>query len=205
MKIGRAVGATLGGIVISAMFASPASAGCGDPGTRGHAGLFPAVYRTGSGFEFTTVRANDDDRPSIVGLWQFSFISDGNNVAPFFIPDGAPLDAGYAQWHSDGTEIMNSSRDPVTSSFCLGTWAATGRQTYRLNHFALTWDNTGKLCTPEAGASNCLVGSANIREEVTLDRHGDTYTGWVTIDQYDTNQKLIFHLAGKVRARRINP
>jgi len=33
------------------------------------------------------------------------------------IPDGVPLDDGYATWHSDGTEIMNSGRVPKTGSF----------------------------------------------------------------------------------------
>ena len=70
-----------------------------------------------------------DDDASIVGLWQFVFTSKGNDVAPFLIHDGDPLDAGYAQWHSDKTEIMNSSRDPATSSFCLGTWKQVGNRT----------------------------------------------------------------------------
>jgi hypothetical protein len=30
------------------------------------------------------------------------------------------IDAGFAQWHSDGTEIMNSHA-PATSNFCLGS------------------------------------------------------------------------------------
>ena len=206
MRVGQAAGATLGGIVISAVFASTASAGCVDlPVRRGQTGLFPAVYRTefGSGFPF--IRTVDDERASIVGMWQFTFESEGNDAAPPFIPDGAQLDAGYAQWHSDGTEIMNSSRDPVTSSFCLGTWAAVGRQTYRLNHFALSWDNTGQFCTPAPGTSNCMVGPANIREVVTVNRQGDTYTGTVTIDQYDNNQHLLVHVTGKVTGHRINP
>ena len=146
-----------------------------------------------------------DDGPSIVGLWQFTFISIGNENTPAAIPDGAVLDQGFAQWHSDGTEIMNSSRDPVTSSFCLGVWKAVGVRTVRLNHFALSWDNTGKMCTPEAPATNCLVGPANIREEVSINLRGDIYAGTVTIDQYDMNQNLKAHITGKVMARRINP
>ena len=193
MRLGQAVGVIIGGLVLSTAFASTASAGCADmPSKRGQVGLFPSAY-------------SSDDFPAIVGLWQFTFISDGNNVAPFFIPDGAPLDQGYAQWHSDGTEIMNSSRDPVTGSFCLGAWTTVGHRTIRLNHFSLSWDNTGQFCTPAPGATNCLVGPTNIREEVTVNRQGDTYTGAVTIEQYDTAQHLMFRLTGKVRANRINP
>jgi hypothetical protein len=192
MRLGQAVRGVLGGIIISTVFASAAHAGCADitAGT-GQVRLFPTAY--------------GDDSPSIVGLWQVTFISEGNNVQPFLIPDGAPLDQGYAQWHSDGTEIMNSGRDPVTSNFCLGVWTTVGRQTYRLNHFAISWDNTGKFCTPVAPATNCMVGPANIRELVTLNRRGDKYTGSVTIDQYDTNQHLMFRLTGNIAATRINP
>jgi hypothetical protein len=144
-----------------------------------------------------------DADDSIVGMWQFVFTSVGNDYEPVNIPDGAPLDAGYSQWHSDGTEIMNSSRDPVTSSFCLGVWESVGKRTFRLNHYALSWDNTGKFCTPKPPATNCLVGPANIREEVTVGPHGNTYSGVVTIDQYDTDGNRMAHLKGTVDAKRI--
>ena len=116
---------------------------------------------------------------------------------------GARLDAGYAQWHSDETEIMNSGRDPATSNFCLGAWKSVGKRRYKVNHFALIWDNTGKLCTPEPGAPSCFVGAANVREEIVLDRHGNTYTGIVTIDQYDPDNNWMFRLRGTVAANRI--
>jgi hypothetical protein len=204
--VGRVVGLGVQAFVIASLFASTANAGCVDPRAIGIGGrVVPARYLVGSGVMASTALDDDEDGASIVGMWQFTFSSQGNNVAPFFIPDEAPLDAGYAQWHSDGTEIMNSSRDPATSSFCLGTWKAEGHRTYKLNHFAISWDNTGHLCTPAAGATSCMVGPANIREEVTVDRRGETYAGTVTIDQYDNANHLLFHLAGKVAANRINP
>ena len=146
---------------------------------------------------------DDDERASIVGMWQFTFLSKGNNVAPFFIPDNAPLDQGYTQWHADGTEIMNSSRDPATSSFCLGVYQQSGTRSFQLNHFALSWDNTGMLCTPKAGAPSCFVGPTNIREGVTLNGKANSYTGTVTIDQYDTNGNWMFRLSGNVSAKRV--
>jgi len=130
-------------------------------------------------------------------------VSDGNNAAPFFIPDGATLDDGYAQWHADGTEIMNSSRDPATSSFCLGVWRRDGGRGYKLNHLALSWDNTGALCVPQPGATSCLVGTTNIREAITVDPGGNTYSGSVTIEQYDTSGHLLFRLKGLASAQRI--
>jgi hypothetical protein len=97
---------------------------------------------------------------------------------------------------------MNSLRDPATSSFCLGVWQSDGGRGYRLNHFALSWDNTHALCTPPSGASSCFVGPTNIREQVTVDR-GNTYSGTVTIDQYNTTGQVLFSLRGRIAAQRI--
>jgi hypothetical protein len=126
---------------------------------------------------------------SIVGLWKFTFAAKG---VPG-IPDGAVIDAGYATWHSDGTEIMNSSRPPQSSSFCMGVWKRVGR-TYRLNHFALSWDPTGTT----------FVGPANIRESVTVDRTGNRYSGTFTIDQFaEDGTTVLKHLTGTVEATRV--
>jgi hypothetical protein len=134
---------------------------------------------------------SDDDHDSdngIVGFWRVKFVSKDNPG----IPDDTVIDAGFAQWHSDGTEIMNSSRPPATSNFCLGVWRRTGRSTYRLNHFALSSDLSGKL-----------IGPARIREVVNLDQTRDRYEGTFTIDQYDVSGNLLAHIAGQVIATRI--
>lgn len=71
----------------------------------------------------------------IVGMWRFKLVA----------PNGAVVDVGYAQWHSDGTEIQNSGlHAPITSNFCLGVWKQVGPWTYELNHFPLAWDMTGQ-------------------------------------------------------------
>jgi hypothetical protein len=49
--------------------------------------------------------ADNGSTTGIVGFWKVEFVLD----------DGTVIDNGFAQWHSDGTEIMNSSRDPRTS------------------------------------------------------------------------------------------
>jgi hypothetical protein len=134
---------------------------------------------------------DDSDRAGIVGLWKVKFTSKGNTGIG--IPDGAPLDEGYATWHSDRTEIMNSGRAPKTGSFCMGVWKQTGQSFYKLNHFALSWDPTGTT----------LIGPANIREEIVLDGTGNSYSGTVTIDQYDTDGHLLVHISGVVSAQRI--
>jgi len=124
----------------------------------------------------------------IVGFWHVKFISKGTG----FIPDGTVVDMGFSQWHSDGTEILNSSRPPATSNFCLGVWAKTGPSTYKLNHFALSSDLNGNM-----------IGPANIREDVTLDTHGTGYSGTFSISQYDTSGNLLVQIVGEVVATRI--
>jgi hypothetical protein len=131
----------------------------------------------------------DSDRAAIVGLWKTKFVSKGTTG----IPDGAVIDDGYATWHRDGTEIMNSGRPPITGNFCMGVWKQTRTGTYKLNHFGLSW-------TPDG---TTLIGPANIREEVTLDPSGNSYTGTFTIDQFDDNDHVLVHISGTVTAQRI--
>lgn len=120
---------------------------------------------------------------AIVGLWQFQFA----------LPDGTVIDSGYATWHNDGTEIMNSGRAPITGSFCMGAWKQTTNGMYKLNHFALSWDSTGQN----------LIGPANIRELVAVDSQRKHYSGTFTIDQYDTSGHVIGHAEGTVTGTRI--
>jgi hypothetical protein len=125
-----------------------AQAGCGfappllkpnawNPSTQASPTLVSAVYRPGAEGQF--LRVSDDggwpDEAGIVGMWRFQLAA----------PSGAVVDDGYAQWHSDGTEIQNSGvHAPITSNFCLGVWKQIGRGTYQLNHLPLAWDVTGQ-------------------------------------------------------------
>jgi len=119
----------------------------------------------------------------ITGMWGVKFFA-GSNM----------IDFGYQVWHGDGTEFMNSGgRAPATQNYCLGVWAQTGQYTYKLNHWALSYDATGHL--------NAKV---NIKETVTLDVHADYYSGPFTIDAYNpTNGALLQHVAGQVTGNRI--
>ena len=116
--------AAFGALAISA---SSAWAGCGAAAVK------PAMWdRSGAaGDEARLIRVNNGT-PSIIGLWSIEFFAGANMI-----------DFGYAQWHSDGTEIMNSgARAPATENFCLGVWSQTGPFSYHLNHFALSYDQT---------------------------------------------------------------
>jgi hypothetical protein len=141
---------------------------------------------------------------SIVGFWHVKFYSDGITTGiPGGIPKGTEIDAGYAQWHSDGTEINNSGgRAPNTENFCLGVWEKVGWHQYKLNHFATSWDPTKGTIGP-AGPSGELIGPTNIRELVTLSAGGENFVGSFTIDNYDEAGLLLSHLQGKITGTRI--
>jgi hypothetical protein len=190
-----------------ACLGSQAYAGCSafdaQSSPQGAPQASPAAARPIKGFggvAFVQASAKDDDfgpgwpweMPSIVGLWKIQFISKNNEG----IPDGTVLDDGYATWHVDGTELMNSSRPPITSSFCMGVWKKVGRSTFQLNHIALSWDPTGST----------FVGPANIRETVTVTEHGNVYQGVFSITQYSIDGTTVLaKVGGTVKATRINP
>lgn len=131
---------------------------------------------------------NEGSDGQIVGFWKFKFLSQGTTG----IPDGAVIDNGFTQWHSDGTEITNSFRPPSTGNFCLGVYQQTGSSTYSLNHFALGWDPLGNF-----------IGPVQIREKVTLSHNSNQFTGTFTIDQFNPAGNILAHVQGKVTGTRI--
>jgi len=165
----RVVITALGVTSFGSVFAPMANASCVSPDQMGGDVWHLKVSgREVSGFAPALVAFGGSD--GIVGFWRVDFVAKGNANG---IPDGTTIDSAYAQWHSDGTEIMNSSRDPRTSSFCLGAWKRTGTATYTLKHIALSWDASGNP-----------IGPATIIEHVTLAHDGDSFTGTFTITQY---------------------
>jgi len=138
--------------------------------------------------------ARSGSSASIVGMWNVQFISMGNTMHTPGIPDGAQIDFGYGQWHSDGTEFFNSGgRAPATQNFCLGVWQQTGHYTYVLNHFALSYDATTGL----------LNGKVNITETVTVSPGGTKYSGAFTITVFDTTGNQVDRVTGQITADRI--
>lgn len=129
----------------------------------------------------------------IVGFWHVKFVVGSGTSAQ-------TIDAGYSQWHADGTEIMNSGgRAPITSNFCLGVWKQVGDREYKLNHFAAAWDPT-----PATNAPNgTLMGPAQIQEDVTLGWDGNHFSGTFAIDQYLENGNLVAHVTGTITGTRI--
>ena len=185
--------AAMAAAVLGCVMTPAAYAGCGVwpgmvPAAAMKGGVAPAFYQPaekGLGEILSDLDALERMNDPIVGMWKEQFIA----------PDGKTLiDNGYSQWHGDGTEILNSSRPPMTSSFCLGVWKKVGARKYRLNHYAFNWD---------AVNVNTLNGTANIREEVTVDASGNTFTGTFTIDFYGTNGLLVQSIPGTIKAERL--
>lgn len=142
---------------------------------------------------FATVDEQNDrdhDHATIVGFWHQKLVA---KESPG-LKDGTVLDDGLTQWHSDGTEILNSIRPSISANFCLGVWEKVGPYTYKLNHFPLPFDSTGIN----------FVGPVNIRAEVTLARGGNEYSGTFTYEQYDPTGKMVVSSAkGVVTGTRI--
>src|ERR1700720_4032370 len=193
--------AALGIVLISTIFTAQASAECLSylPGHKADAVVSPQSWR---GAEFGSASlllvSEQDSNDPIVGFWKVAFTSKGNEPN---IPDGAPIDSGFVQWHSDGTEIMNSGRPPQNGDFCLGVGEKTGRSRYKLNHFALgnVIDPTNPTVIGPPG------GPTQIVEDIMLSRDGNHYVGMFTLDAYDTNHALLpgGHIIGVITATRI--
>lgn len=186
-----------GGVAIfGVFFVSQARAGCGDESSLQGPFVFPNASSQVAAVLATPEHASarGSSSPSIIGLWSIQFLSQGNTTHTPPIPDGALIDWGFNQWHSDGTELLNSGGHAAnTGNFCMGVWGQTGFLTFELNHFALSYDAT----------SGALLNVVNLREQDTLSPSGDSYTGTFTLDVYDPNGSHVDHLAGTVTGTRV--
>lgn len=201
--------ATVGLGLAAAMFAGEASASCSSLDQMTAPPAAPSSpwqqqdFGMMQGGLMKTALFQTSTAPSIVGLWKFKFVAQGNG--PLGPPDGTPIDSGYVTWHADGTELMNSSRAPTTGDFCMGVWKKTGAYTYKLNHFALAWEfdaNTPPTAPGVGGAD--FVGPANIREVITLGPNGYRYTGRFELVQYAADEKTVLaDIKGKVVGTRV--
>jgi hypothetical protein len=187
-----AITGTLAMVLLGMGLVAEASAGCGNlEGLKAGAiqpmsGQETGQFRPGS---LLLVADREDSVDRIVGFWKVKLVSEGNPG----IPDGTVLNDGFAQYHPDGTEILNSSHPAASGNFCLGVWKKTGRFHYTLNHFILSSDPT----------TDTLSGRGQLREEIELDHGGDSYFGTFTSDGYDLSGHLLVHRQGTVTATRI--
>jgi len=187
-------------LAIGAAFAATATAGCGDVSSLQAPFQFAQPQATALAVRAAASAMSASNNPLLIsvnpiGMWNVQFISQGNGSHNPPIPDGVLDDFGYTQWHSDGTEIMNSGGHAAnTGNFCLGVWVRTGMFTYEVNHFALSYDAT----------SGALVNKVNIREQITLEPSGNQLSGTFTIDIYNAAAtQQVDHVAGTIAATRV--
>jgi hypothetical protein len=165
-----------------------------NPSTQASSTLRSAYYRprTEGRFLLTGDDGGWPGEAGIVGMWRFQLLA----------PNGVVVDDGYAQWHSDGTEIQNSGlHAPITGNFCLGVWQQVGRDTYQLNHFPLAWDSTGQ------SPANAI----QLTETVKLadnDHMSGTFTlkvyVWTTPDSLDVAASMpVATVTGMITATRV--
>jgi hypothetical protein len=142
-------------------------------------------------------RSHDDDDgdPSIVGMWHVIFTAQTLNGAAV----NMVIDNAIAVWHSDGTEVMNSSRPAQDGNFCLGVWAKTGRSRYYLNH--IPWAGNDPANAP-GGIGNPQAG-AQLIEQVTLAPHRNSFSGTFALTAYDANGHPTVTFTGVLAATRI--
>jgi hypothetical protein len=193
-KAARVVATMLGTLALSVVFTPNASAGCGN-GVGSVGALNAKLLSSANATKPANAQAEtakDTAQPGgadIVGMWAVTMTAKNNPGGP---PDGTPIDMGFSQWHSDGTEIMNSSRPPATGNFCLGVWKKVAPSTYKLTHKVLNFD-----------AGGILIGPGTIQEEVVVDHSGNRFAGVFSIDLYDTAGNSIAHVKGEITATRI--
>jgi hypothetical protein len=170
-------------LALAALFMPPANAGCLQPDApKKSASLWAPTAGSPRFIRATYQRVSDQEygfsffRPAITGLWAFQFIAMGNKAA-LGIPDG-PFDNGNTMWFADGNELTYSGgRDPTTGSVCLGVWKQTGEFSYELNHVGLAWNPPGNPQGLPVGPA----GPSFIKQFVTLDKDGNSYSGTFAI------------------------
>ncbi len=127
-SMSRVMIATACAAIFGAFFVPRASAGCGGPDNlQGPFNFEQHLDARNATPQIAAESAYDGTDATIVGMWKVQFISMGNTDRNPPIPDGASIDFGYVQWHSDGTEMMNSgTHAPSTQNFCMGVWRRNG-------------------------------------------------------------------------------
>ena len=202
MKISKAMTTTLGAAVVGLLLVPAASACALTP--QGPPFLIqpllpdaqnPLALATSADLARDLISATSGNGASpFVGMWSFQIVSQGNTTHNPSIPDGTQLDFGYTQFHSDGTEILNSGgRSPAQQNFCLGVWEKTGHSTYQVNHMALNYD----------ASTGMLLGKILLVETLTVSPGGTALSGTIAETVFDTKGNKIDHVTGQIAARRV--
>ncbi len=172
--------AALGVAILATLFAPLANAQCVSTGRYKPSALmlrqpFASGQFSRAAFSPVAYSAVEDSQGAnqdpIVGFWYVRFTSD--------VP-GMFFDWGYSQYHSDGTEILNSGTG--ARKFCTGVWKKTGPSRYEVNHFAIAYDY---------GTPPPFIGIVNIRGTITVRSDHNRFAGTFTLGIYDQFGNLL--------------
>jgi len=140
----------------------------------------------------------DDHEPSIIGMWHVTFTAFTQSGVAIPAP-GAVIDNSLVVWHSDGTEIMNSSRPAQDGNICFGIWERTGRRSYFLNH--IPWQGNDPSNAP-AGIG-VPAGGGQLLEKIILSPDGKSYSGTFSLTAYDPSGNVTVSFTGNLSATRV--
>ena len=170
-------------VLLSTVLVPVASADCGYSMTpQWAAGILSPASRIKPASGADSGREDGDSKQaSVVGLWHVT-VSEGSQV----------VIQSIEAFHVDGTETLNDTGAPSGGNVCLGVWIQSGQRTYKLKHPFWRWDSAGNL-----------IGSAVIRAQLTVDPHGNTFSGNATVDILDLSGNLIVEVTQQVAGERI--
>src|ERR1039458_10274217 len=97
----KKMSAVLSLVLAGALLTATAAAQCSNTEALPKAKLHRQSWEVGR--DGASLNLVSDSTDPIVGMWRFQFL-EGTTV----------IDQGIVQWHSDGTEMTNSSRNPDT-------------------------------------------------------------------------------------------
>jgi len=163
--------------------AAPASAQCGLQlgKNRSLAAARPMLAAN----NMRATKPDKDVDPTIVGLWDIKFLQ-GSVV----------VDEGFDQFHSDGLEILNDTAPPPTGNVCLGVYEKAEAHSIHLKHPSWIFDTDNAT----------LIGKATILEDITVDKHGHTFSGTFTVKITDLfDNPIAPDITGGLFGNRITP
>lgn len=103
-----------------------------------------------------------------VGLWSSNVLLGGQGIFQAF-----------ESFTSDGLEFLNDNGAPQAGNVCFGIWKSTGKNTYQVYHPSWSYDANGNV-----------TGTVIIREQITIDPSGNTFSGTVVVQTFDLNGKI---------------
>jgi hypothetical protein len=200
MKVTHRAAITISSAVAVAMLWTPVASACALTAPSAPVVMLPLLPDAQNPLSSATFSvlardaASSAASASLVGMWSFQIISQGNTTHNPSIADGTQLNFGYIQFHSDETEIQNSgARSPAQENFCLGVWQKTGRSTYQVNHYALNYNAT----------TGAFLGKILVIETLTVSPGGTALSGTFAETIYDATGNKTDHLTGQVTAQRV--